>query len=316
MQAVTQHGQRLPENPDDYSAIGGPDDERVYGRARSDLGTYPWNPNGGPYDRDMPPSQSVARRLSQAVGAALEGMAMVAPAPLSAPDDRAPPPDLAAAGVDRRSLDDRAARRDQPVKALARRQLADRPGGRAAGADQRDAREMSRAPRRDRRRRSSASSRALVELDARAEEVVRRARQDHARVDELAALHARHDAHDRVVIRAGAWHAAASVDEIARRLAAARSEIAHVRGAMLAGVAKMRRRASPASRPGSARRSRASTSGVSRCQHALVGLRSAARERQQHVVADRARNGLAAARQIVGAPGVMEVQRRAVIDQP
>ena len=28
----------LRENPDDYSAIGGPDDQRVYGRARSDPG--------------------------------------------------------------------------------------------------------------------------------------------------------------------------------------------------------------------------------------------------------------------------------------
>jgi hypothetical protein len=42
----------LLENPPDYSAVGGPDDERVYGHARSDNGYYPWNHWGGQYDRD------------------------------------------------------------------------------------------------------------------------------------------------------------------------------------------------------------------------------------------------------------------------
>lgn len=44
----------LLHNPTDYSAIGGPEDERVYGRNRSDNGCYPWNAFGGPYDRDTP----------------------------------------------------------------------------------------------------------------------------------------------------------------------------------------------------------------------------------------------------------------------
>jgi hypothetical protein len=42
----------LLENPSDYSAVGGPDDERVYGHTRSDIGYFPWNPHGGPHDRD------------------------------------------------------------------------------------------------------------------------------------------------------------------------------------------------------------------------------------------------------------------------
>lgn len=42
----------LLRNPADYSALGGPDDERVYGHTRSDNGYYPWNGAGGAYDRD------------------------------------------------------------------------------------------------------------------------------------------------------------------------------------------------------------------------------------------------------------------------
>jgi hypothetical protein len=44
----------LLHNPTDYSALGGPEDERVYGRTRSDNGNYPWNPFGDAYDRDTP----------------------------------------------------------------------------------------------------------------------------------------------------------------------------------------------------------------------------------------------------------------------
>src|SRR5262245_9192231 len=83
----------LRQNPHDYSAIGGPDDERVYGRARSDLGTYPWNPNGGPSDRDMPPSQTSRGGYLKQWAQRSKAWATVAPAPSSAPDDRAPPPD-------------------------------------------------------------------------------------------------------------------------------------------------------------------------------------------------------------------------------
>jgi hypothetical protein len=107
--------QALLHNPYDYSGIGGPDDERVYGRVRSDSGYYPWNPNGGPVDRDVPPSQKVRggylkqcglrSRLHHRLHEMIERRSRI----------------LAATGVNRRSLDDRAARRDQPVKALARR---------------------------------------------------------------------------------------------------------------------------------------------------------------------------------------------------
>lgn len=40
------------ETPSDYSATGGPEDERSYGRTRSDSGYYPRNAQGGPHDRD------------------------------------------------------------------------------------------------------------------------------------------------------------------------------------------------------------------------------------------------------------------------
>lgn len=46
----------LLHHPNDYSAVGGPDDERIYGHRRSDDGYYPWNRWGGPYDRDVRPS--------------------------------------------------------------------------------------------------------------------------------------------------------------------------------------------------------------------------------------------------------------------
>ena len=42
----------LLHDPADYSVVGGPDDERIYGHTRSDNGHYPWNVFGGPYDRD------------------------------------------------------------------------------------------------------------------------------------------------------------------------------------------------------------------------------------------------------------------------
>jgi hypothetical protein len=76
----------LLHNPYDYSGVGGPDDERVYGRTRSDNGNFPWNPNGGPYDRDMPPSQSKR-------GGYLKQWARRALSPLSPPGDPAPQPD-------------------------------------------------------------------------------------------------------------------------------------------------------------------------------------------------------------------------------
>lgn len=47
-----QDDEALLDDPHDYSAVGGPENERAYGRTRSDNGHYPWNPYGGPHDRD------------------------------------------------------------------------------------------------------------------------------------------------------------------------------------------------------------------------------------------------------------------------
>jgi hypothetical protein len=83
----------LLHNPYDYSGVGGPDDERVYGRTRSDNGYYPFNPNGGPYDRDVPPSQAMRGGYLKQWAQRSKEWATVAPSPSSARDDRAPPPD-------------------------------------------------------------------------------------------------------------------------------------------------------------------------------------------------------------------------------
>ncbi len=40
-------------DPADYSAIGGPERERSYGRTRSDTGDYPFGPHAGAADRDQ-----------------------------------------------------------------------------------------------------------------------------------------------------------------------------------------------------------------------------------------------------------------------
>lgn len=39
-------------DPDDFSAVGGPEGESAYGRTRNDVGDYPFDGQGGPYDRD------------------------------------------------------------------------------------------------------------------------------------------------------------------------------------------------------------------------------------------------------------------------
>ena len=66
-------------------------------------------------------------------------------------------------------LDDRAPRRREPVEAFPHGELADRPGRVAAGADQRDRREV-RADRRQVGRRIERQDAALVELDPRLKE--------------------------------------------------------------------------------------------------------------------------------------------------
>jgi hypothetical protein len=83
----------LLHNPYDYSGVGGPDDERVYGRTRSDSGYFPWNPNGGPYDRDMPPSHSARGGYLKQWAQRSKEWATFAPSPSSAADAPAPPPD-------------------------------------------------------------------------------------------------------------------------------------------------------------------------------------------------------------------------------
>jgi hypothetical protein len=49
--------QALLHDPNDYSALGGPDDQPAYGRSRSDNGTYPFADQDGPYDRDTQPAE-------------------------------------------------------------------------------------------------------------------------------------------------------------------------------------------------------------------------------------------------------------------
>jgi hypothetical protein len=46
----------LLEDPDDYSKIGGPENEPAYGRTRSDRGSYPFDAYGEPRDQDIRPS--------------------------------------------------------------------------------------------------------------------------------------------------------------------------------------------------------------------------------------------------------------------
>jgi len=49
-----QDDQALLHEPTDYSAVGGPDDQRIYGHTCSDDGAYPWGPWGEPRNRDIP----------------------------------------------------------------------------------------------------------------------------------------------------------------------------------------------------------------------------------------------------------------------
>jgi len=78
-------------------------------------------------------------------------------------------------------------------------------GALAPGADRRDGLEV-RAHRFEVDVRVERLEPRLVDLDARLEEALQRARHDHADVHEFLALDARHDAHHRVVIRAVIGH--------------------------------------------------------------------------------------------------------------
>ena len=99
-QTLRHAGEKDPEDdrallhdPDDYSGVGGPDDERIYGHNRSDDGHYPWNANGGAYDHDTPPSDSARGGYLKQWTQRSKEWATFAPSPLSAPDDPALPAD-------------------------------------------------------------------------------------------------------------------------------------------------------------------------------------------------------------------------------
>lgn len=81
----------LLHNPHDYSEIGGPEDERIYGHRRSDDGYYPWNPYGGAYDRDTVPSTQERGGYRHQWGQAHRVTAALSPP--SAPSDPALPQD-------------------------------------------------------------------------------------------------------------------------------------------------------------------------------------------------------------------------------
>jgi hypothetical protein len=49
---VAGDDEALTEDPKDYSAVGGPEDEQRFGAVRNDTGNFPFNSLGGPYDRD------------------------------------------------------------------------------------------------------------------------------------------------------------------------------------------------------------------------------------------------------------------------
>ena len=50
--AVATPPEELFGDPPDFSAVGGPENEAAYGRTRALAGEYPFNEQGGPYDRD------------------------------------------------------------------------------------------------------------------------------------------------------------------------------------------------------------------------------------------------------------------------
>ena len=84
----------LLHNPPDYSAVGGPDDERVYGHTRSDNGYYPWNHWGGQYDRDTRGAQIerggyLKRHCTAHLGTAGSGIGGLGPGAWDAGQNRA-----------------------------------------------------------------------------------------------------------------------------------------------------------------------------------------------------------------------------------
>ena len=161
--------------------------------------------------------------------------------------------------------------------------LPDRAGGGAAAHTAAIAASAARIALRSSVRIERAQAR-LVDREARGEEALGVRRDDRADVDELAALDARHDADDRVVIRAAIGHG--------------RPPRANARGgaSRASGSRRRRRAALPClRRAGRRRASRRGSSAViasmraagQRRAHGRVGSVEPGRERQQHVVLDR-----------------------------
>ena len=142
---------------------------------------------------------------------------------------------------------------------------------------------------------SSASSAGLVELDPRLEEAGACAGDDHADVDELAALDARHHADDGVVIRVRSRARTASSTNARGARGGARSSRGRRRGARPTS----RTRGSPASQlVGNERRRCARSIGrrQPRGQRARRPRRCGSAQRQQHMVADQRERARAARR--------------------
>src|ERR1700676_560207 len=113
-------------------------------------------------------------------------------------------------GMYGRGLHDGALWRDQPMKSLARRQLSDGSRLRPARADRRNGRES--AP--DQLEIHAGVEREqhrLVEFDARLQNPLYIAGKNNSGTDELAALDARDDPHDRIIIGAKIVHASPPV---------------------------------------------------------------------------------------------------------
>ena len=206
----------------------------------------------------------------------------------------------------RRRLDDRARRRDEPVEARGRVELRDRarlsgsPAAmRSIALEVRPHRRRGRGPARaPRARRSSSSVRA-------ARIVERPAEDDDADVDPLAALDARHEAVDRVGERATRLTRSLRFrDERPRRLEPRRRR-----------YSTYEPRSSPSSHSsGTAAATSSSNSLGDLRREPLVRLGDRAGEREAGRARRSPRTGAARAR--APARRVVEVERRAVVDQP
>ncbi len=106
------------------------------------------------------------------------------------------------------------------MKSLARRQLADGSRLRPAGADRGNGREGA-AHELEIHGGVEREQRRLVEFDARLQNPFYIAGQNDSRIDEFAALDARDDPHDRIIIGAKIVHAAPPVEK-SRRIASAK----------------------------------------------------------------------------------------------